>query len=243
MVPEAPSQKERNTIQAIQEESGTKGNHNKAGGATSEQQARNRDLFSNISLAHNSLATPAASSAGRPGLLQHSHRHARIGRARSAGGRTGPAQTGPRALPSPQSAQQSGCLRTAPGAHQPRLPAHSAPSLPPHCRPLLQGKQRTHLPRQRPCGKCGGDGRQRSEASAPIGCVPGGGRAQRAPSRPIGRRGSPARAGRAKPPPPRVTRVRPWRAQKTLPAARGGLAPPPRPAASAAAASPPRSDT
>lgn len=51
--PERPSQEERKT--AIQEESGTKGDHNRAGGATSEQQARNWDLFSNVSSAHGTL--------------------------------------------------------------------------------------------------------------------------------------------------------------------------------------------
>lgn len=154
-------------------------------------------------------------------MLRHSHQHAWIGRARSAGGRTGPAQTGPRALSSPRSLDASG-LPPGPTSHGCR----DTPPLPCLRIAVLRSKANSGRTAQAaPLRQGRGDGRQRSETSAPIGCVPGG-RAQRDSGRPIGRRGRPARAGRGRPPPPRVAHGRPWRARKAMPAARKGSAPP-----------------
>lgn len=133
-------------------------------------------IFQCLFSTRHTLATPAACPAGRPGLLQHSHRHRRTGQARSAGGLTGPAQTGPRAPPDPRSPDVSrlpsglaspGCRDTPP-----------LPGPPVRCRPLLQGKQRPHRPRQRPCGK-----RRGREPGLRSYWLPAGeGRAQRAVS-------------------------------------------------------------
>lgn len=107
-------------------------------------------------------------------------------------------------------ATAAGTLRPFPAPALPSFAPRQTADAPPPAAPLRQVR---------------GDGRQRSEASAPIGCVPGGG-GHRGPQADQleGEVAPPARAGRSR---PRVTRARPWRAQKTLPAARGGLAPPP----------------
>lgn len=100
-------------------------------------------IFQCLFSTRHTLATPAASPAGRPGLLQHSHRHRRTGRARSAGGltrpaQTGPAQTGPRAPPGPRSPDAS---RLPSGLASPGCRGHSAPSRPPRALPFFAPRQ------------------------------------------------------------------------------------------------------
>lgn len=167
-------------------------------------------------------------------MLRHSHRHGRVGRA----GRTGTDQLASSAQPT-----QSGCLHTTPGAHQPRLPGRPAPSLPPHRRAPLQGKQRPHGPRQRPCGNRGGKGGRGARPPLLLAACRGGGHSAPQADQSEGEAAPPARAEQGRRGRPRPARLRGapggggrYRRQ------RGGPGPHPRPAASAAA-SPPRTDT
>lgn len=168
-------------------------------------------IYFPTSLQHTAHFSHACRLPGREARLAAAQQPTYTGRAgplRRRADRTGPAQTGPRAPPGPRS---PGCLQTAPGARQPRMPGTLRPF------PTDLGSK-ANSARTAPAASAG-EGSLRRQGSAPIGCVPGG-RAQRAASRPIGRRGRPARAGSTRPPgppPPRATHGHPWRARKEAP--------------------------
>ncbi|XP_053793489.1 collagen alpha-1(I) chain-like [Vidua chalybeata] len=195
-------------------------------------------IFQRLFSIRHTLATPAASPAGRPGSLRHNHRHIRIGRARSAGDWTGPAQTSPRAPPGPRSPDAS---RLPPGPASPGC--RDTPPLPCPRTAALRSKENSG--RTAPAASAGGrEAGGRGLRSHWLRAGRGGHSGQQADqwedeAAPPAGSSEGARAA----PAPRDSRAPLAGAERSAASDRGARPPHPRSAASTGAASPPRSDT